>query len=255
MSESSIPRRRFIATALFGGSAAFAAVPIVRRRAPEPGRLDSRPRKATKSVQPGETILSTEGDGRHSVLYVPPGYDASRPTPFVLALHGATGSGDSMLRPTRPPAEKHGAIVLAPSSAGGTWDGIRGNFSDDLPRIDRMLADVFDRCNVNPSRVAVAGMSDGASYALTLGLINGDLFTHVIAHSAGFIIPGSPHGRRPKVFLSHGRQDRILPIDQCGRRIAADLRREGYALDYEEFDGGHMASPEMREKAFAWFLS
>lgn len=252
--DESIDRRHFLIAALAGGTAAVTGTSLLRRTNPEPGRLDSRPKKATKSLVAGETVLSTEGEGRHSILYVPPSYDASKATPFVLALHGATGSGDSMLRPTRPPAEKHDAIVLAPSSVGGTWDGIRGNFSDDLPRIDRMLADVFDRCNVDASHVAVAGMSDGASYALTLGLINGDLFTHVIAHSAGFIIPGAHHGKRPKVFLSHGRQDRILPIDRCGRVIAAQLRREGYSLDYEEFDGGHMASPEMREMAFSWFL-
>jgi phospholipase/carboxylesterase len=255
MSEFSMDRRRFVLSTLAGGTGLLTGEPLRHRWKTEPGRLESRPRKPTKSIAAGEQILSTESDGRHTILYVPPNYDASKPAPFVLALHGATGSGDSMLRPTRTPAEKHDAIVLAPSSVGGTWDAIRGNFADDLPRVDRMLADVFDRCNVDASRIAVAGMSDGASYALTLGLINGDLFTHIIAHSAGFIVPGTPHGKRPKVFLSHGRQDRILPIDQCGRVIAARLRREGFSLDYEEFDGGHMASPEMREKAFAWFVS
>ena len=82
--------------------------------------------------------------------------------------------------------------------------------------------------------------------------MNGDLFTHIIAHSPGFIIPGAKHGR-PKVFVSHGRQDPILPIDQCGRRVVAQLQRDGYNPRFDEFDGGHVASPEMRDTAMAWF--
>ena len=32
----------------------------------------------------------------------------------MLALHGATGSGDSMLRGTRPSGDAHGVVVLSP---------------------------------------------------------------------------------------------------------------------------------------------
>ena len=99
----------------------------------------------------------------------------------------------------------------------------------------------------------MVGFSDGATYAISLGIINGDVFTHIIGHSAGFIIPGNIHGR-PKVYMSHGRQDPILPIDQCGRRIAAQLTRQAYVLRFDEFDGGHMASPEIRETAMSWFV-
>jgi phospholipase/carboxylesterase len=187
------------------------------------------------------------------MLYVPPTYDASKPAPFLLALHGATGSGDSMLRGERPAAEKHGVIVLSPSSRDYTWDAIRGSFSSDLARIDHMLTDVFDQCAIDPRRLGVVGFSDGATYAVSTGIINGDIFTHIIGHSAGFIIPGAVHGR-PKVYLSHGRQDTILPIEDCGRRIAAQLTRQAYVLRFDEFDGGHMASPEVREAAVSWFL-
>jgi phospholipase/carboxylesterase len=172
----------------------------------------------------------------------------------MLALHGATGSGDSMLRGTRAAADAHGVVVLSPSSRAGTWDAIRATFGDDLARIDQLLGDAFDRCAIDPSRVAVGGFSDGASYALSIGLINGDLFTHVIGHSPGFLIPGRPHGK-PKIFISHGRQDPILPIDQCGRRIVSMLKATGYTPRFDEFDGGHMASPEMRDTALAWFTA
>jgi hypothetical protein len=71
------------------------------------------------------------------------------------------------------------------------------------------------------------GLSDGASYALSLGLLNGDLFTHVIAFSPGFVAKGTRRGN-PQVFVSHGLRDQVLPIDRCSRRIVRDLRGDDY---------------------------
>lgn len=251
--ERGVDRRTFLRySAVAGLTVAGGATFALPRSRSDGGRLDFRPRKPTKTIVPGEHVLE-DVDGRRSILYVPPSYDAAKPAPFLLALHGATGSGDSMLRGTRPSAEKHGVVVLSPSSRDFTWDAIRGGFTTDFARIDRMLTDVFDRCALDPRHVGVVGFSDGATYAISMGIINGDVFTHIIGHSAGFIIPGAVHGR-PKVYMSHGREDNILPIDQCGRRIAAQLTRQAYVLRFDEFDGGHSASPELRERAVAWFL-
>ena len=198
-----IDRRDFLRRSGSFAAVAFSAR-VWRTPAPEPGRLAARVRKPTRDIAPGDHILADD-EGRRAILYVPPGYDAAKPAPFMLALHGATGSGDSMLRGSRAAANACGVIVLSPSSRDYTWDAIRHPYGEDLSRIDRMLSDAFDQCAVDPQRVAICGFSDGATYALSVGLVNGDLFTHVIGHSAGFIIPGSPHGK-PKIFLSHGRQ-------------------------------------------------
>jgi hypothetical protein len=44
-----------------------------------------------------------------------------------------------------------------------------------------------------------------------LGLINGDLFTHVMAFSPGFLVADRRDGR-PAIFISHGTPDAILPF-------------------------------------------
>ena len=248
-------RRAFLA--LGGGAVGLAAAmrrPRLRAMS-EAGRLATRFHKPVKDapLSPGDHVLFQEGE-RRSILFVPTTYDPKRAAPFCLAFHGATGSGESMLRNTRDAAEKHGVVVLSPSSRDFTWDAIRGDYADDLSRVDKLLGQVFDQCTIDPRRVAVAGFSDGATYALSVGLVNGDLFTHVIAHSPGFIVRGTAHGK-PRVFISHGRQDTILPIDRCGRRIARELETDGYRLRFDEFDGGHAATPAMRETAFAWFTS
>lgn len=195
------------------------------------------------------------GGARDSHLFVPAGYRPDTAAPLVLLLHGAGGHAHDGLRVLLHLADQGGLILVAPASQRHTWDIIAGrSYGPDLQLVDRALEHVFARYHVDAARLAIGGFSDGASYALSLGLANGALFTHVLAFSPGFAGPLSPQGM-PRVFISHGRQDHVLPIGPCSRRIAAQLRAAGYVLRYEEFDGGHVIPPEIAEAALAWFRS
>jgi phospholipase/carboxylesterase len=98
----------------------------------------------------------------------------------------------------------------------------------------------------------VGGFSDGASYALSLGITNGDLFTHVLAFSPGLMAPAGRTGS-PRIFVSHGVRDGVLPIDRCSRSIVPELKRGGYDVLYREFDGEHSISLEIALEAIGWF--
>ena len=74
-------------------------------------------------------------------------------------------------------ADEFGVALPAPSSRSGTWDAIRGSYDADVRRINSALEDTFAAVSIDPDRIGVARFSDGASYALGLGLANGDLFT------------------------------------------------------------------------------
>ncbi|MFK7091643.1 alpha/beta hydrolase-fold protein, partial [Chromobacterium violaceum] len=135
-----------------------------------------------------------------------------------------------------------------------TWDVIANrSYGADVAMVDQALKHVFARYAVDSDRLAIGGFSDGASYALTLGLANGDLFTHVIAFSPGFIAPITPRGQ-PKVFISHGNRDEVLPVEPCSRKIVPRLRRAEYEVMYDEFDGGHAIPGEVAQFAVNWFL-
>jgi phospholipase/carboxylesterase len=149
-------------------------------------------------------------------------------------------------------ADDTGAVLLAPDSRATTWDAIGGGFGPDVEFIDRALGWVFERCDVNAARLVLSGFSDGATYALALGLANGDLFSHVLAFSPGFLVPIDPQRGRPVIYISHGVKDRILPIDQCSRRIVPLLRQAGYSVQFEEFDDGHQIPPELIKSAADW---
>jgi len=150
-------------------------------------------------------------------------------------------------------AEARGMIVLAPESRGSTWDVIRGGYGPDVAFIDEALKRVFHMHSIDARRIAVSGFSDGASYALSIGVINGELFNHILAFSPGFLAPTQAEGT-PKVFISHGVHDEVLPIGPCSRRIVPALEKAGYDVEYQEFDGGHLVPPEMADRAVARFL-
>jgi phospholipase/carboxylesterase len=206
----------------------------------------------------GVAMSATSGalglaDGRDAILQLP-STAASGPLPLLLLLHGATGNGAGMLRRVGAAADAAGIAVLAPDSRGTTWDAIRGGFGDDVTYINRALERVFAHVPVDPARVAVGGFSDGASYALSLGLANGDLFPRVLAFSPGFVISAAVHGR-PRFFISHGTSDPILPIDECSRVIVPRLRGMGYDVTFREFGGRHEVPPDVALEGMRWMAA
>ncbi len=156
-----------------------------------------------------------------------------------------------MVRPLLSVADDTGVILLVPDSRGETWDVLVGGYGPDVAFIDDALTSAFARCRVDAEAVAIGGVSDGASYALSVGVANGDLFSSVVAFSPGFIAPADVIGQ-PRVFVSHGIHDRILPIDACGRPIVNGLQTAGYDVEYVEFDGGHEMPDAVVRAAFRW---
>jgi predicted esterase len=168
---------------------------------------------------------------------------------LVVSLHGAGGSARQGLGLFLPVAAEQDLLVVAPQSSGASWDLIHGGFGPDVQRLDRVLTEIVDRYPVN--RMFIGGFSDGASYALSLGLSNGDIFEAVLAFSPGFAAPQERHGN-PRIFVSHGTADRILPVDRCSRRLVPRLRAMGHDVTYEEFAVGHEVPTHLVRQAAAW---
>jgi predicted esterase len=166
-------------------------------------------------------------------------------------LHGAGGAAARMVAPVQALAERHGLVLLGVDSRGRTWDAVLGGYGPDVAFVERALARAARLVAVDRRRLGIAGFSDGASYALSLGRINGDLFRRIAAFSPGFVAPGRARGQ-PRILVTHGRQDAVLAIDRTSRRVVPALRAEGYAVDYREFDGGHVIPAEVLEAGVEW---
>ncbi len=210
-------------------------------------RLHSRPGPGGggPGLPEGTSALGT------GLVHVPPGAGAQGPAPLVILLHGAGGTAESGLALLLAHADEAGLVLLAPQARASTWDVIRGGFGPDVASLDEQLEQLFAAVPVDPARLALGGFSDGASYALSLGLGNGDLFSHLVAFSPGFAAPAGLAGR-PHVLVTHGVDDRVLPIDRCSRRLVPLLREQGLEVTYEEFAGGHVVPPELAARGAAF---
>ena len=213
------------------------------------GRLKARPKSSGSTSARGKVALSL-GGARDAILMMPAAVPAT-PLPLAVMLHGAGGSADRFLQRFGTLPDETGLPMLFVDSRGQTWDGIRAGFGPDVDFLDRALEKVFSMVAVDPNRLALGGFSDGATYALSLGLINGDLFPRIVAFSPGFLVDGETHGK-PRVFISHGTADDILPIDRCSRVIVSGLKKRGYDVTFKEFEGGHEVPRAIAEQGFTF---
>jgi phospholipase/carboxylesterase len=217
-------------------------------------RLTARPGEPTETPKLGLSSLGLGSGGRDGLLYVPTTYSGT-PLPLFIALHGAGGSASSWQSyPAR--AEARGFVLLAPDSRWSTWDilAVR-EFGPDVRFMDQALAYTFARCRIDPTHIALGGFSDGASYALSLGVHNGDLFTHLVGYSPGIYAPPGVVVGRPRVWISHGTQDTVLPFLITQDEIVPALEGENLDVTFQQFDGGHEVPAAISDAALDWFLA
>jgi predicted esterase len=257
MYGKAVTRRKFNALASGLGLSSFglALSRLYAQTPPDapPNRLTARPGTNNPApIAPGLHPLGFRTE-RDALLYVPALSAKFEKAPLVLSLHGASRDASRGISLLQSLADEHGFLLLAPATARGTWDIITGPGGPDARFINRTMERTFELRKIDPARIAMAGFSDGASCALSLGLANGDLFSAVLGFSPGFVVDLPPVGK-PPVFISHGTVDQVLPIDECSRRIVPQLKQEGYRVTYREFEGKHELPPAVASEAMRWFM-
>ena len=203
--------------------------------------------------QAGQHRLELGDADRDGLFYVPRGYTSDVARPLWVVLHGAGGTALSTAY-MFPFADHFGVIVVAPDSRDErTWDGVLRNWGPDVEFIAAAVDRVKHLCNVDRQRMTVAGFSDGASYALSLGITYGDQFSRIVAMSPGVMQPMAARGK-PKIFVSPGTADGVMRIDATSRTIVPRLKTLGYDVTYREYEGRHTVSPPIVREAFEWAL-
>jgi predicted esterase len=187
------------------------------------------------------------------MLHVPAGLEPDTPVPLLLMFHGAGGHAAKVMPFLQEHAEAQRFLLLVPQSQFVTWDIVIGGNGPDLERLDQALASVASHFLLDRQRIGFAGFSDGGSYALSTGLSNGELVSHIMVFSGGFMSVLQPQGQ-PRVFMSHGLVDEQLPIDTSARLHTAKLKAAGYNVEHVEFNGQHAIQPSIVALAVDFFL-
>ncbi len=108
--------------------------------------------------------------GHGYLLYVPKSYQAGKPMPLLVALHGGWGTGENMEEVSGfdRVADARGVIVAYPDGISRAWNAgtccakPMENNVNDVAFMANLVADIKTKVAVDDKRVYGAGFSNGA---------------------------------------------------------------------------------------------
>jgi len=215
-----------------------------------------------------------ERGAQRAALFTPDEIEPGRRYPLLAVLHGAGRREELLMKAYRDEAERRQALFLVPRSFHMTWDlitaatqGAAAGEADgapsnrpDLDFLEYAYDLIFRRYPVDPERLGLIGYSDGASYALSVGLSNPELFRAVMGWAAGFVAiendAAAPGVRRPAVLVEYGTHDELFPFEQVAVPMRDQLEAFGCAVTFRVDEGGrHWPSGTFQDEALDWFFS
>jgi len=187
----------------------------------------------TESLSPGRHTrsLTWEGVERSYIVCVPSAYDRTKPTPVVLALHGASMNGRIMegFSGLTPKAEEAGFIVVYPDGGPGPlfhlWNSgtfpatLRKKNFDDVGFIAKLLDELATIVNVDAKRVYCAGLSNGGMMAYRLAAELSDRIAAIAAVSGTMVCEECKPKRGVPILHFHGTKDTLVPYEGVAKEL------------------------------------
>jgi polyhydroxybutyrate depolymerase len=176
---------------------------------------------------------------RSYLIHIPKSYDAKKPVPVVLALHGAAMNGAMMdwFTGLNRKSEGSGFIVAYPNGTGTgpllIWNagGLQGKLAegrpDDVAFIGKVLDDLTAVAKVDRKRVYACGMSNGGMMCYRLAAELSDRIA-AIAPVAGTIAIEDVKPKRPvPVIHFHGTKDNVVPFQMAKEKALSFMKLKG----------------------------
>jgi predicted peptidase len=208
------------------------------------------PKGAGFSVQ--ESTLA-DGSMRKYGLFVPFNYDAKRPTPAIVFLHGrleASGDGVKCTSVGIGPAigrepTRWSAVVIFPVSPGGSWSS-----SLDHHGVIAALDATRKKYNIDPKRVALTGLSTGGSGVWRVAAAFPDRFSRLApmaGYSASDVVDKLP---KVPVWAGHNTTDPfVLYGDSKG--MVAKINERGGNAKLTAWGGGGLNPHDCWSRAYS----
>ena len=182
----------------------------------------------TETLEPGDTTRSLVYNRieRTYILHIPASYDATRPTPLVLAFHGIGLNAEEMIRISglSEQADTSGFIVAYPNGTGEnkSWNGghccgeAAKNNVDDVGFVRALIDELAALINIDPDRVYATGFSNGAIMVYRLACELSDRIAAIASVAATQILDDQEAchpARSVPIIHFHGTADRLNPYD------------------------------------------
>ena len=211
-----------------------------------------------KPVGPWHAIPLQVGDALYRyALYVPKGYDPGKAYPLMVCLHGTGFNGSTYLRRWAPRLGEHYLLACPTIDENGEW------WKREAEAVVlSVIADVSREYHVDPNRVHLSGMSNGAVGAFAVGTHWADRFAAILPMAGCYplgLYPLLQNFSMTPTYLLHGSKDEIMPV-QCSRDVFTELARLGIPAAYREHDqvherpgvGGHFFPEEELPDLINW---
>src|ERR1039458_2362296 len=155
-------------------------------------------------------------------LFIPESYDASKPTPLVVALHGMGGDENSLFDTyanglLKREAGRAGFLVVCPKGRDSA-SMYRGAAEQDV--LDAM-ADVERTYRVDAARIYLMGHSMGAYGTWSIAMNHPEIFAALGPISGGGTPAGMVKIRHIPAYVVHGDDDRTVSVTQSRNMVEA----------------------------------
>ena len=178
------------------------------------------------------TVMTSTGQKREYILYVPTRYDPAKPTPLVISIHGAANwpSFQMNLRQWNMLADEHGFIVVYPAGEGGgpkTWF-LRERRTPwrmpDVIFISELLDTLEASYNIDPARIYANGLSNGGgvTFALSCTLSHRIAAFGPVAAAVTLPLDWCPDSGPAPMIAFHGTADRFTPYNGAKMWLAPE---------------------------------
>ena len=193
------------------------------------------------------------------VMLTPDEIDPTKQYPLITVFHGAGRQDEMLVKACRDEPEGRQAFFFIPRSVAPTWDLITGEGRADLDFLEYAYDLIYRRYPIDAASQCLIGYSDGASYALSLGLSNARCFDALMVWAAGFIVldPATADAAAPKprLYLEYGTHDELFSFDRVALPMQANLESAGYDVTFSIDEGGrHWPSGSFQREALDWYF-
>jgi poly(3-hydroxybutyrate) depolymerase len=167
---------------------------------------------------------------RSYTLFIPPSAAASG-APLLVLLHGSYGSGAAIVDAWKAVADQEGIVLVGPDAREREAWQLRA----DSPQFVHALIDnVAAKHAIDRSRIYLFGNSGGAVYALTLSMLESQLFAATAVHAGAWRgrneFRAVPHARRKiPIAIFIGDKDEYFPVFTV-RKTQSALEQAGHPV-------------------------
>ncbi len=173
---------------------------------------------ATQTATPAQAAASCPAAGftelEGGFIRTPAGAQVGRTPLIVVVMPGGRGDRDDRLE-LAGAATKQGYAVLYPTRpSGGFWTLNDEQGTSDVESVTALLDSVIAAGCVDPDRISITGVSNGAGMATRMSCKLPGRFAAVVAVAAGYrALDSCPNTARASFLAIHGSADTVVPYN------------------------------------------